>query len=250
LRERTQSAVTLTYRDQCIPKRSRRRHRISTVSGSPRDRPKRSSTSDIFDSGTTGGINRPLRRCQISLEGNCSRKYASHRLMVKRGTPSNSWSLRIQKPSRRCWKRAVTTTMHAPQYTRRSQNKTDGGRVRHRQPSRPQQRLKRTQYSSGKQDGPPRGLLGLNWQGRYRWCEGEKTGFCVEGFLITWLPACSWVGSPCFPPRKVRGLPFFSFGYLVYFKSYFHYFFCSGSRSPSISSTLRWAASETLRPQE
>ena len=188
-----------------MPKRSRCRHRISTVSGSPRDRPKRSRTSDIFDSGTTGGINRPLRRCQISLEGNCSRKYASHRLMVKRGTPNSSWSLRTQKPSRRCWERAVTTTMHAPQYTRRSQNKTDGGRVRHRQPSRPQQRLKRTQYSSGKQDGPPRGLrtyeakcsgppqkgngcLGLNWQGQYRWCEGEKTGFCVEGFLITWLP--------------------------------------------------------------
>ena len=157
----------------------------------------------MFDSDDTGGINRPLSRCQISLEGKSSRKYASQRLMVKRGTLNNSWILRIQNPSERCWERAVTTSMHAPQYTRRSQNKTDNGRVRRRQPSRPQHRLKRIQYSSGKPGGPPRGLrtyeakcsgppqkgngrLLITGQGQHRWREGEKTAFCVEGFLIAW----------------------------------------------------------------
>jgi hypothetical protein len=72
--------------------------------------------------------------------------------------PKRFMILRTPYPVSLFWRRAVTTTSTPPQYTLRPGKSTEGGKVRRRQPSRPQQRLWRMENVSGRAAGPPRGL--------------------------------------------------------------------------------------------
>ena len=71
---------------------------------------------------------------------------------------NNLRTLAALKPSKRCCRKVTTTRITGAQYTFGPQYMHDGGRRRLRHPSRLQHRLRRTSFSSGKSEGPPRGL--------------------------------------------------------------------------------------------